>query len=66
MPIGIKQGMLAISLLRVLAGSSDQISGYDVAKAATHWTAGKKIFPMFVLLPIDQPWKVRDSQEIRN
>ena len=49
MPMGIRQSILAISLVRTSAGVSDQISGYDVAKPATHCTDGKKILPTLEL-----------------
>ena len=49
MPMGMRQGILAMSLVRSLSGSSVQISGYEVAKAATHCNDGKKILPMLVL-----------------
>ena len=49
MPMGIRQGMSAMRCDRVASGSSLQISGYEVAKAATHWTEGKKTLPMLEL-----------------
>lgn len=36
MPMGMRQGILAMAFVRTEAGSSDQISGYEVANAATH------------------------------
>lgn len=51
--MGIKQWIFATDLDRCAMGSgfgsSDQISGYDVAKAAAHCTAGNMIRPTFVL-----------------
>jgi hypothetical protein len=48
--MGIKQAISAIDCVRAGSGSSAQISGYEVANAATHWTDGKKIFPILELL----------------
>jgi hypothetical protein len=41
--------MLAMDFDLASSGFSVQISGYDVAKAATHCTEGKKIRPHDVL-----------------
>ncbi len=49
MAMGIRQGIEAVFLERGAVGDSPKISGYDVAKAATHCTAGKKTRPMLVL-----------------
>lgn len=50
MAIGTRQGILPMALVRS-APSWPQISGYDVAKAATHWTAGNMTWPIFELHP---------------
>jgi hypothetical protein len=50
--MGIKHWILPSAFVRTVAGSSDQISGYDVAKAATHCTEGKKILPMLELYQV--------------
>ena len=51
--MGIKQGIFAMAFDRWAIGSgfgsSDQISGYDVAKAAAHCTAGNMMRPILVL-----------------
>ena len=39
--MGIRQGIFAVVLFRSLGGLSDQISGYDVAKAATLFVVNK-------------------------
>lgn len=46
---GMRQGIDAVDAFRASVGESPQISGYEVANAATHCMAGKKTRPMFVL-----------------